>query len=167
MVVQPVRSLSHPDIGYFVFDGATRSAGLVDPADDRLVRNLLRVYGATLDWVSSTREDDDVSRSMKRIAATNGAAFVETGSFQLGRFTLQCLPFRGVPYRFIRGPLTLFTGRVVEAGEIMDSSDALRRQVMDQVLGLLDSLPDLTRLYPAKGPQSTVWLERTFNSDLW
>jgi hypothetical protein len=167
MVVQPVRSLSHPDIAYFVFDSATRSAGLVDPADDRLIRNLLKVYDARMEWVASTRDDDDMTRSMNRIAAATGAATVSSPSFQLGRFAFEALPFRNLPYRFIRGPLALFTGRVLEAGEIMESSDALRRQVMDEVLAVLDSLPDLTRLYPAKGPQSTVWLERTYNSDLW
>ena len=167
MVVQPVRSLSHPDIGYFVFDSDTRTAGLVDPADERLVRNLLKVYNARLEWVASTREDDDVTRSMNRIDAAAGAVVVSSPKFQLGRFEVQSLPFRGVPYRFIQGPLALFTGRVVEAGEIMESSEALRRQVMDQVLSLFDALPDRTRLYPAKGPESTVWLERTYNSDFW
>ena len=167
MVVQPVRSLSHPDIAYFVFDSATRTAGLVDPADDRLVRNLLRVYDARLEWVTATREDDDVARAMNRIAGATGAAVVSSPSFQLGRYAFKAIPLRGVPYRFIRGPLALFTGQVLSAGEVMESSDALRRQVLEEVLNILDTLPDLTRLYPSKGPQSNVWLERTYNSDFW
>jgi hypothetical protein len=163
MFVQPVRSLSQPDIGWFVLDPVTRAAGLVDAADDRLLRELIKAHRARLAWVASTGGDE--RGAVSRIAAAHGADLVEDGEFELGRLSFRFLHLGGSPARFIQGPLSLYTGRLLEAGAVHDGEGGFdpRGEIRD----LLNRLPHRTRIYPARGPVTTTWLERTFNSDFW
>src|SRR5512140_3153954 len=157
MVVQPVRSLNHPDIAYFVFDAASRSAGVIDAADDRLVTGLIEAYGCRLDWVTATREAGDLAEPLSRIASRTGAATAGPGRFHLGTLAFESRPLPGSSHRLIRGPRSLFPGRLLEAGDVPDYSRNPADPAVRELLAVMRRLPRRTRIYPARGPRTTAW----------
>lgn len=158
MYVHPVRSASFDGRAYLVVDPASGTAGLVDPADPRILRGLLTAYDCRLAWVTGTDGSEQSLDALAVLASQNGAAAIEDAEFRLGASTFLRHPLSEAGPFLVQGPLLLFTGAAMEAGGSSPPTT---------LVGVLDRLHARTRIYPARGPMTTLWLEKTFNSELW
>lgn len=174
--------------GFVLIDPASREAAIIDPsADRRGLRAFLEAHRAVLRVVASTEARSATPRTTRELAeafratwlgapasppgAPAPAAPAAAGTVPVARLgahelTLHAAPDGGAA--LIAGPLCLFTGLALLAGEIPAQEEAAdfraRAAWLRRVLG---ELPARTRIYPGQGPVSEVGLERTCNQELW
>lgn len=170
--------------GFVLIDPASREAAIIDPtADRRGLRAFLEAHRAVLRVVASTEAQSATPRTTRELAEAFRATWLAAPAVsdsgapavaealpraRLGahELTVHAAPDGGAA--LIAGPLCLFTGRALLAGEIPAREEAAdfraRAAWLRRVLG---GLPARTRIYPGRGPVSEVGLERTCNQELW